>query len=93
MSWPIVLGLVATGLVEATALPQLWRLHQQKFPDSASLLWLSLHLVGRLVGLSAAILEHSALFTAFFLAGALLRGALLAQVLARRSQHRSLQHV
>jgi uncharacterized protein with PQ loop repeat len=92
MSWPIVLGLVATGLVEATALPQLWRLHQQKYTDSASVLWLCLHLLGRLVGLSAAILEHSELFIAFFLMGTLLRGALLAKTLSNRSQHRSLQH-
>jgi hypothetical protein len=93
MSWPIVLGLVATGLVEATALPQLWQLHQQKHPDSATVLWLCLHLLGRLVGLSAAILEHSELFIAFFLVGTLLRGALLAKALSHRAQHRSLQHV
>ncbi|MBB6049570.1 PQ-loop domain-containing transporter [Armatimonas rosea] len=93
MSWPIVLGLVATWLVEASALPQLWRLHQQNDTDGASLLWLCLHLLGRLVGLSAAIVEHSELFIAFFLVGTLVRGALLAKILAYRSQHRSLQHV
>lgn len=93
MSWPIVLGLIATGLVEATALPPLWRHHQQKHDDPAATLWLCLQLLARLAGLSTAIVQGSELFASFFVVGALLRGALLAQVLSYRAQNRSLQHV
>ena len=93
MSWPIVLGLLATGLVEGSYLPQLWRLHQLKHADEFSLLFPLLNLIGRLAGLFAATLQHNTVFSGFFLVGIVVRATLLAQVLYYRSHRRKLQHV
>ena len=92
MSWPVLLGLLATGLVEGSYLPQLWRLHQLKHADEFSLLFPLLNLIGRLAGLSAAILQHSTVFSGFFLVGIVVRALLLSQVLYYRSLSRKLSH-
>lgn len=93
MSWPIVLGVLATWLVEGSYLPQLWRIYQRKQAGDFSLLFLILNIAGRCAGLVAALLQGSPVFVGFFLVGISVRSILLFQVLYYHRRARKLAHV
>jgi lipid-A-disaccharide synthase-like uncharacterized protein len=82
--WLGTLGMIA---IEGSYLPQIWRLYRLKHAEDISVLFPSLNLAGRILALSYSLSAHEPVFTLGFLAGAMLRATLLAQVVAYRYLH------
>ena len=80
-----IIGTIGLYLVEASYLPQLWRLYRLKEADEFSYMFPGLNVLGRLAGLALAISHHSQLFGWFFVVGITLRLALLGQVVYYRT--------
>lgn len=75
-----ILTIVGLYLVEASYIPQLWRLYKLKEADEFSFLFPGLNIIGRLCGVIASIHSHNATFGWFFFVGIILRLTLLSEV-------------
>ena len=81
VSWIGIVGLLGMVAIEASYLPQLWRLYRVKQAEEVSVAFPALNLVGRLLAFSFSLATHQNVFVAGFALGILLRGTLLAQVI------------
>jgi uncharacterized protein with PQ loop repeat len=75
--WIGTLGIVA---IEASYLPQIFRLQRLKRAEDISLFFPSLNLAGRILALTYSMMSSEQVFTIGFFIGALLRLTLLIQV-------------
>jgi PQ loop repeat protein len=82
-----ILGLY---LIEASYLPQLWRLHKLKQAHEFSFLFPGLNILGRLFGVAYSLSKGDQVIGLFFIVGIVLRGTLLGQVLYYRARARRL---
>ncbi len=76
------LGIVA---IEASYLPQIFRLYRLRRADDVSIFFPSLNALGRVLALSYSLLSHQPVFVVGFTIGLVLRCTLLTQVLYYRS--------
>jgi len=84
------IGASGIWLVEASYLPQIWKLFRMKEAYEFSFLFPALNIAGRLAGLVLSIQHGSAIFTWFFIVGIALRFVLFAQVIYYRAKaHRA----
>ena len=83
ISW---IGASGIWLVEASYLPQIWKLYRIKEAYEFSFMFPALNIAGRLAGLMLSIQNGSAIFSAFFLVGILLRLTLFGQVVYYRAK-------
>jgi uncharacterized protein with PQ loop repeat len=90
MSMIEIIGGSGLYLVEASYLPQLFRLHKLKEADEFSFLFPALNIVGRLAGVMLSIHDNKPTFTLFFIVGIVLRSALLSQVIYYRTRKKRL---
>lgn len=86
-----LLGSVGIVAMEASYVPQLWRLYRVQHADEVSLLLPGLSLGGRLCAIAYAYSQGQTVFAAGFLVGVLLRGGLLLQVAYYRGRSRRLR--
>lgn len=85
------LGVASLWLVEASYLPQLWRLYRMKEADEFSFLFPGLNILGRLAGLAMSVSQGSQVFGWFFFTGIVLRMALLGEVIYYRTRSKRIQ--
>lgn len=81
----VYLGAAGLWLVEASYLPQIWRLFKLKEADEFSFLFPGLNIAGRVAGVIYTIEQGSFLLTWFFVVGITLRLILLGQVVFYRA--------
>lgn len=79
-----ILGKSGIWLVEASYLPQLWKLYRIKEAHEFSFLFPGLNVAGRLAGVGVAIQTNNAFLAWFFVVGICLRLILLGQVIYYR---------
>ncbi len=75
-----IFSILGLYLVEASYLPQLWRLYRLKEADEFSFLFPGLNIAGRTCGVIFSITHHQSVLGWFFVVGIVLRATLLAQV-------------
>jgi uncharacterized protein with PQ loop repeat len=88
-----LLSIVGLYVVEASYLPQLWRLYRLKEADEFSFLFPILNTVGRICGVIYSLTTNEASMAAFFITGIVLRCTLLAQVVFYRRRKRLRQPI
>lgn len=81
-----LLGSVGIVAMEASYVPQLWRLYRVGHADEVSLLLPGLSLGGRLCAIAYAYSQGQTVFVLGFVVGVLLRGGLLLQVAYYRAR-------
>lgn len=84
MNFVHVLPVVGLYIVEASYLPQLWRLYRLKRADEFSVLFPFLNIFGRACGVVCSLMLHQSIFGWFFTFGIVLRSCLLLQVVYYR---------
>ena len=88
MSILSILGVCGLYLVEASYLPQLWRLYRLKEAHEFSFLFPGLNITGRLFGVVYSASQGQLVITWFFVVGIVLRSVLLGQVCYYRARTR-----
>jgi len=83
------IGASGIWLVEASYLPQIWKLFRLKEAHEFSFLFPSLNIAGRLAGLMLSMQQGMVIFSWFFIIGILLRVTLFAQVVYYRAKSKS----
>jgi lipid-A-disaccharide synthase-like uncharacterized protein len=78
--WPLI-GTLGIVMLDVSWVSQIARMYRRKRAEDVSVLFPLLNLVGRLLAMAYALERGEAVFTWGFLAGVVVRGVFLAQVL------------